>query len=84
MYLYYRLKISRKMTYFKTCDESKSANLTLQNTTYIYIRTQPYDEYDSPCPFFDTFYEQGGANAIKSMANFNPSHFYFLWNNIEA
>ena len=42
------------------------------------------EETDSRSPLFDTFYNQGGAAAIVSMANYDPSQFDTLWRNLES
>ena len=40
------------------------------------------DDADSPCPLFDTFYNEGGAEAIRSMTNVLPRNFELLWNHL--
>lgn len=37
------------------------------------------DEQDSPCPYFDQFFDQGGNGAIRDMSNFSPREFELLW-----
>ena len=37
------------------------------------------DENDSPCPYFDQFYNQGGSESIAEMCNFDATEFEFLW-----
>ena len=49
--------------------------------TFSVVRDQDTsdDEVDSECPFFDQFYNQGGASAVKGMINFTPLQFEQLW-----
>lgn len=36
-------------------------------------------EADSPCPIFDRFYEEGGAEGIKQMSHFDPMQIEKMW-----
>lgn len=38
------------------------------------------EECDSLCPIFDTFYEEGGGEAIRSMKCFDSTNFETWWN----
>jgi len=41
------------------------------------------DEGDSPCPYFDKFYSDGGSAAIKSMTNLEEPQFEMIWAHLE-
>lgn len=38
------------------------------------------EEFNSPCPIFDTFHEEGVGEEIRSMTNFDPTNFETRWN----
>lgn len=38
------------------------------------------EEADSPSPIFDSFYNEGGAEAIRQMTNFDVHRFEDIWN----
>ena len=37
------------------------------------------DDLDSNSPYFDEFYNEGGAKAIKELTNFYPAQFEEIW-----
>ena len=42
------------------------------------------NEADSPCPYFDQFFENGGTTAIIDMCNFDANEFELLWQLVET
>lgn len=36
------------------------------------------DEAESPCPFFDTFYDNEGSKSIEPMIIIDPTHFEMI------
>ena len=42
------------------------------------------EEVDSPYPYFDQFYEQGGNESIREMCNFTAREFELLWQIVET
>lgn len=41
------------------------------------------DDAESPCPTFDRFYNECGAEIIAWMINFSPDQFESLWSDLE-
>ena len=42
------------------------------------------EEADSPCPYFDQFYNQSGSEGMKKMTNFTAPEFEQIWRNMQS
>ena len=42
------------------------------------------EEADSPCPIFDTWFSEGGADAVRRLTNFTPREINLLWSTVRS
>ena len=77
------------MDSFSAQDATSALNLLFEVALHRQKEINSYDsvrdqgrsdeENDSPCPYFDQFFANGGNQAIMDMCNFFASEFEFLW-----